>query len=658
MSMPSGNNNLVIAAADKIQFPINTAAVGVGVEIHHNPLHQQQPQWFPDERDTFISWIRSEFAASNAIIDSLCYHLGEIGEPGEYDSAIAFIQQRRINWTPVLHMQQYFPVTEVVVSLQQVASKKKQQRYYDQPKMTGNNNSFKRSGGGGGGMSYRYHMQGPRGDPPVVQNAALENRGLDRNERATDRYDESKTGGDINNVGDKENTTKVAKSQTDGNCGNSESNSGASSDRLAINSKDDNSKSTQNSDGRNSIPKTFVATEIIDGKPVNVVDGLKLYEEMLDDGEVSKLVSLVNDMRAAGKKGQLHGLTYRFTKKPMKGHGRETIQFGVHIADELVDNENVAGTTSKERKVDPIPASLQEIVDRLVSMQLVNVKPDACIIEIYNEGDHSQPNLCPSRYGRPICMLFLTECDMTFGKMIVGENPGDFRGSLKLCLEPGSVLVMQGNSADFSRHAIHSIRKQRMIITFTKSQPRKTHPADVHRQHSAALSSSSHWGPQPSRSPNHIRPGPKHYAPIPTNGVLPGPPFRAQMAPSNGVQPLFVPAAVPFPGSVQIPPGSNGWGPRHPPPRFPLPGTGVFLPPQGSGNSTHQQSSTDSSLNSQAEKENGRSNQTSSGGSVKGKLDGKVENGSIDETSNGKGIAVEEQVNLESAVASKPASAV
>lgn len=38
-----------------------------------------------------------------------------------------------------------------------------------------------------------------------------------------------------------------------------------------------------------------------------MVDGLKLYEDFLGDAEVLKLVSLVNDLRAAGKRRQLQG---------------------------------------------------------------------------------------------------------------------------------------------------------------------------------------------------------------------------------------------------------------------------------------------------------------------------------------------------------------
>lgn len=34
---------------------------------------------------------------------------------------------------------------------------------------------------------------------------------------------------------------------------------------------------------------------------------MKLYEELLSSSEVSKLVTLVNDLRAAGRRGQLPG---------------------------------------------------------------------------------------------------------------------------------------------------------------------------------------------------------------------------------------------------------------------------------------------------------------------------------------------------------------
>ena len=128
--------------------------------------------------------------------------------------------------------------------------------------------------------------------------------------------------------------------------------------------------------------------------------------------------------------------------------------------------------------------------------------------------------------------------------------------------------MVEGKSADLAKFAIHSIRKQRILITFTKSQP----------------GNGLNWGPPPplSRSPNHHNRQPKHYPVIPTTtGVLPTP----------SVQPVFIapspplPPPMPFPGGGVVP-GATSWPllphTRHqapPQPRMPIPGTGVFLPP-------------------------------------------------------------------------------
>lgn len=224
---------------------------------------------------------------------------------------------------------------------------------------------------------------------------------------------------------------------------------------------------------------------------------------------------------------------------------------------------------------------------------------------------------------------------------------------------------MEGESADLARHAIPSIRKQRMLITFTKSQPRKVTHSDGQRLPSSMVSP-PHWGPQPSRSPSHhIRQpmGPKHYAPIQTNGVLPAPPIRTQIPPPNtGVQPLFVTTPVspplPFVAPVSVPPpGSTGWpaaAPRHPPipPRLPLPGTGVFLPPPGSSGSSCPQPPSrgvaEMTINS-TEKPN---NQTIAP-LPKEELNGKTERQDCNETADG-----EKQQSVQNTLAGKSGSEV
>lgn len=115
---------------EKMQFP------------RGSDVHNLTYQWFPDERDGFVYWLKGEFGAANAIIDSLCQHLRTTGEPDEYDMVFRSIQQRRCNWAPVLYMQQYYSISDVNLTLQQVAWQK-QQRRFDQPKVNGKD--FKKS---------------------------------------------------------------------------------------------------------------------------------------------------------------------------------------------------------------------------------------------------------------------------------------------------------------------------------------------------------------------------------------------------------------------------------------------------------------------------------------------------------------------------------
>ncbi|CAI0553044.1 unnamed protein product [Linum tenue] len=587
MAVPSGN----VVMSDKMQYAAAAAGGSVGGGGGANEIHPRQ-QWFPvDERDGFISWLRGEFAAANAMIDALCHHLRAVGEPGDYDLAIGCIQQRRFNWNPVLHMQQYFSVGEVVFALQQVVLRRQQQqqqqqqqpqqhqynRYYsDQPRAGAK--EFKRSFGGAG------FNKGHRGSeaPKEFVRTSLESYNLDGNGSgnvSSETKEDPKSGAtngkmdekvsavaqdkkDVTTLPHKDSQLKSGRTSEETVSGNSEPEPVAADDQLIL--KESNSVISQNQNempNPSGSPKTFIGTEIIDGKAVNVVDGLKMYERLLDDSEIPKLVSLVNDLKAAGRAGKF-----------------------------------------QDQKIEPIPPLLQDVIDRMVGAQIMTTKPDSCMINIFNEvaqlyqGDHSQPYMCPSWYGRPVAILCLTGCEMVFGRTINSDHAGDYRGSLKLAAEPGSLLVLQGKSSDYARHALPALRKQRILITFTKSLPRKFSPGDGSSQRYTPLSttaahSSSHWGPPPSRSPtHHVRyAGPKHY--VPTTGVLPAPSIRAHH--QNGVQPLFVTspmaAQVPFPSPVPIhTPVPATWaaaaGQRHPSPRLPtvlvpVPGTGVFLPP-------------------------------------------------------------------------------
>jgi len=176
---------------------------------------------------------------------------------------------------------------------------------------------------------------------------------------------------------------------------------------------------------------------------------------------------------------------------------------------------------------------------------------------------------------------------------------------------------MQGNAADCAKHAIPSIHKQRILIIFAKSQPKQSLPIDAQRLGSPATSYSL---VAPIRTPNHINHhhhqlASMHYSSAEVTGVPPAPSLQA---PPNSTQPLFVlvPVAPPmqFSTPVPIPPGSTGWTttpPRHPPPRIAVPGTGVFLPPPGSANSSQHLQGTVTPTTSI--KHNGKSNYNTNG---------------------------------------------
>ncbi|KAL3502120.1 hypothetical protein ACH5RR_036569 [Cinchona calisaya] len=676
MLMAKQAGNAVVG--DKMHGERGGGEQGRGQQWWPNYQHsagQQQHLVQMDERDGFISWLRGEFAAANAIIDALCHHLRLVGEPGEYDGLISCVQQRRCNWNPVLHMQQYFSVNEVLYALQQVGLRRSQHQQQQRGVFEGTGKVVKEYRRGGSGRQrwdgFKEGKEGHQGQnfgnlegavvnsKELIGNEDLENGKVEEKKESVvepemDSSIESTGSRQAVSTGEAEHE---GKNVDHGHMSNFKGSCNGANDTPSEHIPHEKQNLTVT-------PKTFVGNEIFDGKMVNAVDGLKLFEELFDESEVSKLVTLVNDLTVAGKRGQFQGQTYVVSRRPMKGHGREMIQFGLPIADAPPEDVVSAGT-SKDRKFEPIPSLFEDVIERLVAMQVVTVKPDCCIIDIFNEGDHSQPHIWPHWFGRPVCVLFLTDCEMTFGKVIGIDHPGDYRGSLRLSLTPGSMLVLEGRSSDFARHAIPSIRKQRILVTLTKSQPKKITSSDVQRFPSSSSSAAlpSHWVPPPSRSPNHIRHhvGPKHYGPVPTTGVLPAPTARPQLPPPNGIQPIFVPAAIapamPFPAPVALPPSSAGWPAaplRHPPARFPVPGTGVFLPPPGSGNSANQslistsaaENTTNAETSSLAEKDDNGGN-SNFNIAPKGAVDENMQqqecNGSMDESGDKNSIEKEEQ---------------
>lgn len=383
-------------------------------------------------KDAIIGWYKGEFAAANAIIDALCGHLAQLSGGGdEYASVFAAIHRRRINWIPVLQMQKYHSIADVMVELRNVGSKK-------------------------------VEMED--------QKACVENGDVSRTEENC-KSEEVKSCLDEEKV--KESDEKVAESNGIGaaadevgdeeaspdseitDAGSQEAQLNSVNEEICSNHDECEARRTQIK-----LTKGFSAKESVKGHMVNVVKGLKLYEDIFTDTELCKLTDLVNDLHAAGINGELSGETFILFNKQVKGNRRELIQFGVPIFGQIKED-----TTSN---IVPIPALLEDVIDHFVLWQLIPEykRPNGCMINFFEEGEYSQPFLKPPHLDQPIATLLLSESAMAFGRTLLSDNDGNYKGPLMLSLKQGSLLVMRGNSADMSRHVMCPSPNRRVSITF------------------------------------------------------------------------------------------------------------------------------------------------------------------------------------------------
>jgi hypothetical protein len=341
--------------------------------------------------------------------------------------------------------------------------------------------------------------------------------------------------------------------------------------------------------------KYYSCSESVDGKMINVAEGLQLFENVLDSSETNQLTLLINGIQAAGRKGR----TSVGSTRGFNGQGRDTIHFGCQHPEAHSDIS------------EPIPACLQVIIDRLVAWHLIppSKVPDSCSIHILDEGDYLPPHIDHSHVERPFYTLtLLSECSLVLGHSLAMDAPGDFKGAFHLSLPVGSVLVLQGSSADIARHALSSSPAKRISIMLGKLLPNKTSrvpPQIASLPHPAAGSppvSLSSWPPAfNSHLPTQGAKGSSFSNSKPhilgiVSGVLPVPTVRlssvAQVLPSmpsvasSRLKPLFPPVAVnhssTYAPTAVIPQAPWSAMPRPlPPSRAPSTGTGVFFPSGG-----------------------------------------------------------------------------
>ncbi|PRQ26192.1 putative oxoglutarate/iron-dependent dioxygenase, alpha-ketoglutarate-dependent dioxygenase AlkB [Rosa chinensis] len=373
-------------------------------------------------KDAIIGWYRGEFAAANAIIDALCGHLTQLSGGGaDYGAVFAAIHRRRMNWIPVLQMQKYHSIADVTVELRNLGAKMAERESHHQ---------------NGDVFEAEDNCKSSEGAKSCVEDEKVEE--TNGNEPAADEVTEEDGSpeSDITDSGSQEVLNSV----------NTE---------ICSNHDDCEARRAQIK-----LTKGFSAKESVKGHMVNVVKGLKLYEEIFTDSELSKLTDFANELRTAGLNGELSGETFILFNKQIKGNRRELIQFGIPIFGQVKDES--------ASNIGPIPALLHDVIDHLVLWQLIPEykRPNGCIINFFEEGEYSQPFLKPPHLDQPISTLLLSESTMAFGRTLVTDTEGNYKGPLTLSLKEGSLLVMRGNSADMARHVMCPSPNKRISITF------------------------------------------------------------------------------------------------------------------------------------------------------------------------------------------------
>ncbi|KAL8214932.1 hypothetical protein R6Q57_004381 [Mikania cordata] len=400
-------------------------AAGVSSVAERVPV--MMPAVMPEAiaKDAIISWFRGEFAAANAIIDALCGHLSQFeGGRSEYESVFAAIHRRRLNWIPILQMQKYFSIADVTLELQKVAEK---------VKVTGSENIVD------------GNVFSPVTEPirEILVDESVEINGNDGGDDSVKDYNSPKSG------------------ITD--AGLQEVHSAAESIEICSNVEDWEARRAEIK-----MTKGFAAKEFVKGHMVNVVRGLKLYEDILNSHELSKLTEYVNELRVAGQNGELSGETFIKYNQQSKAIKRELIQFGAPIFGQI--KEEATNNKSQDSNIEPIPAPLEGVIDHLIQLHLIseNRRPNSCIINFFDEGEFSQPFLKPPHLEQPMSTIVLSESTMAFGRTLVCDNDGNYKGPLMLSLKEGSLLVMRGNSADMARHVMCQSSTKRISVSFFK----------------------------------------------------------------------------------------------------------------------------------------------------------------------------------------------
>ncbi|KAL6551965.1 hypothetical protein OROGR_008119 [Orobanche gracilis] len=221
--------------------------------------------------------------------------------------------------------------------------------------------------------------------------------------------------------------------------------------------------------------KHFNCLERVNGKLVNILDGLELHKRVFNDAEQKRIVKYVEQLQEMGRNKLLKEHTYSAPMKWMRGKGRVTLQFGC-CYNYATDRDGNPPGILRNAMVDPLPHLFKIMIKRLIRWCVLppSCVPDSCIVNIYEEGDCIPPHIDNHDFVRPFCTVsFLSECEILFGPNLKIVGAGEFAGSYSIPLPVGSVLVLNGNGADMAKHCVPAVPSKRISITFRKMDDSK-----------------------------------------------------------------------------------------------------------------------------------------------------------------------------------------
>lgn len=216
--------------------------------------------------------------------------------------------------------------------------------------------------------------------------------------------------------------------------------------------------------------KDFVCIERIDGRDMNVLQGLELHTQVFNADEQRNIVKYVHKLQKMGRNGHFRERTYSEPRKWMRGKGRVTIQFGCCYNYAVDRRGNLPGIL-RDEEADPLPNLFKKMIKRMVRWNILppTCIPNSCVVNIYDEGDCIPPHIDHHDFLRPFSTVsLLSECDILFGSNLKVISPGEFVGPAPINLPMGSVFIFNDNGADIAKHCVPSVRTKRISITFRR----------------------------------------------------------------------------------------------------------------------------------------------------------------------------------------------